>query len=54
MLHVMACAERARPSGPFSEINIYGGFTSDAKNEDWHISWFVQDILATSSSSTSG
>ena len=34
--------------------NIYGGFTNDAKNEDWHISWFEQDVLTTSLSSTSG
>ena len=54
MLHVMACAARAQPSGPFSAINIYKGFTSDAENEDWHFSWFVRDILTTSSSSTSG
>ena len=45
----------ARPeSTACSAMNIYGGFTNDAKNEDWHISWFEQDVLTISSSSTSG
>ena len=26
-------------------MNIYGGFTNDAKNEDWRISWFEQDVF---------
>ena len=31
-------------STAYSAMNIFGGFTN-AKNEDWHISWFEQDVF---------